>query len=443
MLCLTIRSIGEAAGLEINSKGTGLIPHRTVRAASPIRLIGGEVSYPTPDGSSKNPPQIEEVSGGAGPSSSNGGGVMSAAFTVPMYDAKFTAAVIVGDHCPKPLIDLGKRVATHLEKSEKYADKAEQHRITAGQLLTQAAAACDEGGFDAFIEKFCPNVGRSRVFELKAIATGKKSVEDIRASSRERQARCRSGKKAAESVTPPVTNSTPNDDEIERDRKECVGLYEKVVEAEAEAAAFQAKVKAAIAGTRKKTGGKTAPTTTNDTDSATSADQRRAYYADHADGHGGEDHGDHADDHDDHNDDDQRQNAQDDPDGDARPVDGAAKAHPGGSTAPAPSAKSKTKKPSPADFWESSPEDRETFRELVVEEYFALASGANILKRIRAAHKKGDATTITDFLDALTVDGMKAAMSEEFGKQLRAKLNPKKPKPFSTLQGHGDRSRPH
>jgi hypothetical protein len=36
-LCLVVHSIGQAAGVEINSKGTGLIPRRAVRAASPIR----------------------------------------------------------------------------------------------------------------------------------------------------------------------------------------------------------------------------------------------------------------------------------------------------------------------------------------------------------------------------------------------------------------------
>ena len=36
-LALRIRSIGEAAGLEINSKGTGFVPARAVRTASPMR----------------------------------------------------------------------------------------------------------------------------------------------------------------------------------------------------------------------------------------------------------------------------------------------------------------------------------------------------------------------------------------------------------------------
>jgi hypothetical protein len=36
-LALTIRSIGEAAELEINSKGTDFVRHRDVRAASQVR----------------------------------------------------------------------------------------------------------------------------------------------------------------------------------------------------------------------------------------------------------------------------------------------------------------------------------------------------------------------------------------------------------------------
>jgi len=36
-LALRIRSIGEAAGLEINSKGTGFVPARAIRTAPPMR----------------------------------------------------------------------------------------------------------------------------------------------------------------------------------------------------------------------------------------------------------------------------------------------------------------------------------------------------------------------------------------------------------------------
>jgi hypothetical protein len=37
MLCLIVRSIGDAAGLEINTKGTGFVRHRAVRAGPPMR----------------------------------------------------------------------------------------------------------------------------------------------------------------------------------------------------------------------------------------------------------------------------------------------------------------------------------------------------------------------------------------------------------------------
>jgi hypothetical protein len=40
-LALTVRSIGVAAGLEINSKGTGFIAARAVRTALPMRKTGG------------------------------------------------------------------------------------------------------------------------------------------------------------------------------------------------------------------------------------------------------------------------------------------------------------------------------------------------------------------------------------------------------------------
>jgi hypothetical protein len=38
-VALRVRSIGEAAGLEINSKGTAFKPRRAVRTAPPVRQI--------------------------------------------------------------------------------------------------------------------------------------------------------------------------------------------------------------------------------------------------------------------------------------------------------------------------------------------------------------------------------------------------------------------
>jgi hypothetical protein len=135
-------------------------------------------------------------------------------------------AAQIEKNCPDELIDLGNRINAHLAKAEKADQKANDHRIAAGQLLTQAEAACDDGGFKAFCEKF--DVGRSRAYELKAIARGKKTIEEVRADTAERVRRFRDKEKAAEpSVT--VTDE-------ERDRKACVELNQKVLDAERERA---------------------------------------------------------------------------------------------------------------------------------------------------------------------------------------------------------------
>ena len=48
---------------------------------------------------------------------------------------------------------------------------------------------CDKGGFNAFRKRHCPSLGKSRAYELLAIATGKKSIEQSRAEGRARQER--------------------------------------------------------------------------------------------------------------------------------------------------------------------------------------------------------------------------------------------------------------
>jgi hypothetical protein len=68
--------------------------------------------------------------------------------------------------CPVEVQDLGQRLAAHYDKLIKCEDKAEQRKIAIGQLLLRAKEACDVGGFIAFRERFCPNLGKSRAYEL-------------------------------------------------------------------------------------------------------------------------------------------------------------------------------------------------------------------------------------------------------------------------------------
>ena len=114
------------------------------------------------------------------------------------YPPKFTAAD-VGRDGPGILRDLGRQISAHLDRAHKAEEKAEQHYIAAFQLLEKAKEELDEGGFVAFKAKYCPNLSQSRAYELAAIATGKKSLEDIRTATRERVARHRA--KKTDSVT--------------------------------------------------------------------------------------------------------------------------------------------------------------------------------------------------------------------------------------------------
>jgi hypothetical protein len=71
----------------------------------------------------------------------------------------------------------------------------------------------------------------------------------------------------------------------------------------------------------------------------------------------------------------------------------------------------------------------------ILEEYFAQASGADIYDRIPVARLD---EVIAAFLDKLTVEGMRTRMSEEFGRELRARLPapPKSGKPFKKGLNH-------
>ena len=115
---------------------------------------------------------------------------------IPISADVLTAAQIA-ENCPTKLHDIGKRITAHLEKAKLCDEKAENHRISVGQLLAQAKEACDEGGFTAFHERFCPNLGRSRAHELLQIASSKKTITEVRAATAVRVQKHRAEKRAA------------------------------------------------------------------------------------------------------------------------------------------------------------------------------------------------------------------------------------------------------
>jgi hypothetical protein len=100
------------------------------------------------------------------------------------------------------LEDLGKEIAARLEKIRGYEaaarekagvelQKADDHWISITQTLARVKAQCSGMGFKAFKERYCPDLGRSRVYELLAIGSGKKTVEETRLETRKRTAKSR------------------------------------------------------------------------------------------------------------------------------------------------------------------------------------------------------------------------------------------------------------
>jgi hypothetical protein len=105
----------------------------------------------------------------------------------PVAKEKITAAQI-REQCPPQLTEYGKRIDAHLKKAEQYADKAEQHKASAGHYLGLVLDAVDEAGFDAFRDRFLP---RSRPLPRLRTEIHRSRQENARANPRQNaRARC-------------------------------------------------------------------------------------------------------------------------------------------------------------------------------------------------------------------------------------------------------------
>ena len=120
-----------------------------------------------------------------------------------------TAAQIEkGENLPPRLHQIGKEVEAKLAKADKYHGKAEDMIASVGQLLAEAKELCDGDGFNVFKAKYCPSLGKSRAYEIFAIATNKTTVEEVRAEGRKRQAKSRANKKQAMANSVTVTEKS-------------------------------------------------------------------------------------------------------------------------------------------------------------------------------------------------------------------------------------------
>ena len=110
-------------------------------------------------------------------------------------DTKFTAAQIEAN-CPDRLRKIGEEISERFKKAQNGYKKSDDHMDTIKALLDEAKRLCDEGGFKKFQEILCPQLGKSRAYELLAIARNTRSIEETRASTRKRVAKHRANKPA-------------------------------------------------------------------------------------------------------------------------------------------------------------------------------------------------------------------------------------------------------
>jgi hypothetical protein len=93
------------------------------------------------------------------------------------------------------LLDIGREIAARVEKLDKIGVKAVDHVDSINHLLAEAEKLCETAeAFKAFKQNHCPNLGRSRTYELLAIEEGRKSLDGIRALTRARVAKHRAAK---------------------------------------------------------------------------------------------------------------------------------------------------------------------------------------------------------------------------------------------------------
>ena len=145
----------------------------------------------------------------------------------PKAEAKKAEAEAKRATAKAELEEIGKQIAARVKIMRDYDAAAEEkagHELRKAQderdtihnvLLVQARAKCKEAGesFEKFRKQYCPDLSRSRLYAVLAIADGRKTVERDRAEKRASVAKSRAKVSSTSAVgdTPRVPRvATPN-----------------------------------------------------------------------------------------------------------------------------------------------------------------------------------------------------------------------------------------
>jgi hypothetical protein len=93
------------------------------------------------------------------------------------------------------LYAIGKEIEAKLIKADKYGLKSDDMLTSVNELINEAAKLFEDHpdlrimSFDGFRQKFCPSLGRSTAYELRAQILGSKTKEQLLLAARDRQAK--------------------------------------------------------------------------------------------------------------------------------------------------------------------------------------------------------------------------------------------------------------
>jgi hypothetical protein len=128
--------------------------------------------------------------------------------------SKVTAQQVQND-CPDRLQQIGKEILERFHRAGKQNELANNHLIAAQELLAEAKTLCDAGGFKKFRELFCPQLGKTQAYVLRAIGAGKKTFEQHRMEQRGRQRKSRLKRSSQSDNSVTVTENLEPEPEVQ------------------------------------------------------------------------------------------------------------------------------------------------------------------------------------------------------------------------------------
>ena len=107
------------------------------------------------------------------------------------------------------LHDIGREIRARIERLNVLGGKTVDMKDSIDHLLADAEKPCDRKGFEAFKKYYCQGLSQSWTYELLAVQEGRKTLEEIRAATRQRVAKHRAAKRECNGIDSVTADEDP------------------------------------------------------------------------------------------------------------------------------------------------------------------------------------------------------------------------------------------